>query len=381
MTHSISRIQLASLAACYCVAMIPFNLAPLIMGALIETIKVTETQAGLLVTAELLTMALVAMFATSWGHKASQRKVIFTAFIALAIAHFTSAYIVGFEVLLFLRLVAGLAAGVLLLAANTIIAASQDPVRTYGASNMLSTGVAVVLMLIMPYLVENYGLTGVFWPMGLIALVIIPLSKNMLGDINLSRLPEDEVVFSVPIMRAAVLIFLTFFMQVGQGAFFAFCEKMGVEIGHMSTTDMGLLLAVSYIGAVPASGLAAWQSNRFGSVLPLACGFLLFSICTLALGLSNSKVMFVIAFILYNFSYFYLIPYILGVPAFFDHTGRLVGLVVGTFLVGLASGPYLGSWLVSEFGYAALGLTTSAISISTLFGYVYLLAHHPSAKA
>jgi predicted MFS family arabinose efflux permease len=362
------------------VAMIPFNLAPLIVGALIETIHVTETQAGLLVTAELLTMALVAMFATAWGHQAAQSKVLLTSVAVLAMAHMTSAYLPSFEILLIFRLIAGLAAGILLLAANTIIAASRDPVRTYGASNMLSTAVAVVLMLIMPYLIVSYGLPGVFGPMSLIALITLPLTKRMSENIDPVRLPQDEKVFSVPVSRAAGLIVLTLIMQVGQGAFFAFCEKMGVEVGGLSPADMGLLLAVSYIGAVPASGLAAWQSNRCGSIFPLVCGFLVFSLCTFALGYSGSKIVFVVAFVLYNFSYFYLIPYILGVPAFFDHTGRLVGLVVGTFLVGLASGPYLGSWLVMGFGYFSLSLAASIISIVTLLGYVFMLKINSEAK-
>lgn len=70
---------------------------------------------------------------------------------------------------------------------------------------------------------------------------------------------------------------------------------------------------------------------------------------------SNVQV-FVASFILFNFSYFFVLPYQLGIPADLDHSGKLSGIGVGTIFIGLSCGAFLGGVLVTRFGYSSLGL-------------------------
>jgi len=359
MTETVSRRQLTAVAAAYSLATTPFNIAPLLVGALITIMGASEQHSGQLMTLELLSMSVIAMVATPLGNLARRPLVLLAATLVLVIVHSLSAMVHSYALLLALRVVAGIGAGILLLAVNTTIAASSDPVRLYGAGAVASTSLGVVLLFLMPPLIAGQGLAGAYGPLAVVSLVVLLFVRWMgqaAGAALKGQVVQEKSGIGVSLPGIGMLLFALFVIQMTQAALYAFSERLGVEQVGLSAQDMGLLLAVAYISAVPASALASWLSYRLGKCLPLILGFSAYAVATLTMAITSNVQVFVASFILFNFSYFFVLPYQLGIPADLDHSGKLSGIGVGTIFIGLSCGAFLGGVLVTRFGYSSLGL-------------------------
>ena len=376
MTDIVSRRQLTGVAAAYSLATTPFNIAPLLVGGLITILGASDQQAGQLMSLELLSMSIVAMVATPLGARARQPVVLVVATLVLVVVHTLSAMVHDYALLLALRIVAGVGAGTLLLAVNTTIAASSDPVRLYGAGAVASTSVGVVLLFLMPPLIAGQGLAGAYGPLAVVALVVLGFVRWMgttTGVAPPEQVSQEGAGTGVSPLRIGLLLFALFIIQMTQAALYAFSERMGVEQVGLSAQDMGLLLAVGYVSAVPASALASWLSYRLGRYLPLVLGFVAYAIATVTMANSGSVQVFAASFVLFNFSYFFVLPYQLGIPADLDHSGKLSGVGVGTIFIGLSSGAFLGGVLVTQFGFPSLGILAAVAACAGMGVLLYVI--------
>lgn len=368
----ISRRQLTAVAAAYALATTPFNIAPLLVGAVITLLGVNEQQSGQLVTVELFVMSVMAMVASPLGNRVCRPLVLMPATLVLVIVHTCSALVDSYALLFTLRVIAGVGGGTLLLAVNTTIAHSSDPVKLYGAGAVAGTSIGVVLLFVMPPLIAEQGLVGAYGPLAALALVVVFFVRWMTSvgvENGNERGKQDEADISVSPSSIALLLVALFSIQMTQGALYAFSERLGIEQVGLSARDMGLLLAVGYVLAVPASALASWLSYRLGKILPLVLGFSVYIVATLIVATTSSVPWFVASFVLFSFSYFFVLPYQLGIPADLDNSGRLSGVGVGAIFIGLSCGAFLGGILVTHFGYPSLGIiaaTTACAGLGTL---------------
>ncbi len=313
-------------------------------------------------TLELLTMSVVAMLAASLGQRACRPRVLTLAVLSLVVLHSISALVDNYNLLLGLRIGAGIGAGTLLLAVNTTIASSADPVRLYGACSMATATVGLLLLLVLPSLIADLGMTGAYAPLALLALLVLGIVRWM-GNTNIAdtrKAATQQEGSAVSPMVIGLLLVALFAIQFTQGALYAFSERMGVEQAALSSADMGILLAVGYTAAIPASALATWLSYRLGRYVPLIAGMLVYALAALGMAVAGDPQTYAVSFVLLNFGYFFLLPYQLGIPADLDHSGKLSGLGVGIFFIGMSCGALLGGVLVSSFGYPSLGFMAAA---------------------
>ena len=354
--------QLGAVAAAYSLATTPFNIAPLLVSAVITVMGANEQQSGQLMTLELLSMSLVAMLAAPLGPRARKPWVLTLAVLLLVVVHSISALVCSYSLLLGLRIVAGIGAGTLLLAVNTTIAASSDPVRLYVACSMATATVGLLLLLVVPSLIAGLGMAGAYAPLALVALIVLGIVRwtgsTDMGDTSKEAAVAREGSAISPMVIGLLLIAL-FAIQFTQGALYSFSERMGVEQAGLSPAEMGILLAVGYAAAIPASALATWLSYRLGRYLPLIVGMLVYTLATVGMALAGDPPVYAVSFVLFNFGYFFLLPYQLGIPADLDHSGKLSGLGVGIFFIGMSCGAFLGGVLVTHFGYSSLGFVAA----------------------
>ncbi|MCZ6829685.1 MAG: MFS transporter [Gammaproteobacteria bacterium] len=354
--------QLGAVAAAYSLATTPFNIAPLLVGAVITVLGASEQQSGQLMTLELLSMSVVAMVAAPLGQQACKPWVLTLAVLLLVVVHSISALVGSYTLLLPLRIVAGIGAGTLLLAVNTTIATSSDPVRLYGACSMATATVGLLLLLITPSLIAGLGMAGAYAPLALVALIVLGIVRWMgspdSADVDKQApvVPEGSAISPMVI---GVLLIALFAIQFTQGALYSFSERIGVEQAALSSADMGILLAVGYAAAIPASAFATWLSYRLGRYLPLIAGMLVYALATVGMAVASDPQAYAVNFVLFNFGYFFLLPYQLGIPADLDHSGKLSGLGVGIFFIGMSCGAFLGGVLVTHFGYSSLGFVAA----------------------
>ena len=251
--------QLGAVAAAYSLATTPFNIAPLLVSAVITVMGANEQQSGQLMTLELLSMSLVAMLAAPLGQRARKPWVLTLAVLLLVVVHSISALVCSYSLLLGLRIVAGIGAGTLLLAVNTTIAASSDPVRLYGACSMATATVGLLLLLVVPSLIAGLGMAGAYAPLALVALIVLGIVRWMgstdMGDTSKEAAVAQEGSAISPMVIGLLLIAL-FAIQFTQGALYSFSERMGVEQAGLSPAEMGILLAVGYAANATVAGIS-----------------------------------------------------------------------------------------------------------------------------
>ena len=351
--------ELLALGSAYSLATAVFNIAPLLIGVLISLVGLMEEQAGLLMTLELVAMSMVAFILAPWGSLFSNKSVLLLSVVMALATNTLAAATSSYEILIGLRILAGISGGFLLLAVNTRIAANAEPVRLYGLVMVATTIVGAILLALIPELVSSFGISGAYGTLALLCAIMVPLVALMpeLRTHASSKMSNNKQALSKSHFQVVMLLSAVFLVQFAQSGFYSFSERFGVESIGLSTKEMGLLLAIGYLGAIPGSALAAWLGYRFGRLSPLLLSLLIFALSVNVAVFTDHRLVFSIAFIALNFSYFFSIPYQLGIAADLDHTGKLASASIGVFFFGLAGGPYLGGSLVSNFDYASLAIS------------------------
>jgi predicted MFS family arabinose efflux permease len=351
-----------AIAALYTVTVTPMNVSPLLVAAMITVWGASEQQSGRIMTLELLAMSLTAVAVSTFARRTPAPGIIVGTLLLLAAVHWASAWADGFAMLMILRMVAGVCAGIMLFAVNVSIARSDDPVGHYGAAVAVASVVGIVLFLVMPRLTESHGLPGTYGVLAAVVLLSLLLVPRT-GAVPLQ--PANAMPGTTPGVqkirpRNVLLVATLFAIAMTQAALYAFSARMGEAVYGLAVRDMGVLLAVSYVATVPASALASWLGYRCGRLLPLMVGFGCYCATTLSIGLTHSGVLFAIAYVAYNFAFFFTLPYLLGFPGSLDSSGRLGGIGVGTMFAGASLGAFLGGELVTHAGYHSLGIVAAA---------------------
>src|SRR3546814_3701954 len=175
---------LAAFSASYGVGALGFIALPFALGATIDGMGISTTQAGLLGTVE-FTFIMLASFAVSPFISRVPRRWLAMAGILVAIVfNIVCATIqpLDYNTALILRAIIGAGCGVTMAAGNATVANANDPERL---SAQMSTGYVLLMMvscLIFPWAAENWGYPGVYLAQAGVMLSLCPF---------LLRLPQS----------------------------------------------------------------------------------------------------------------------------------------------------------------------------------------------
>lgn len=383
-TDSISNgwRDMISLSTGYCIATASFNVAPLLIGAMLLTLSLEENQAGLVLTIEWMIMAVTSFLLAPFEKFFPSRKTMLTGISIIFVTYGFTTYYQQYHTLIALKAVCGFGAGLLLLGINKRVAASNDPVRLYGIMSISATTIGALLLMVMPQIIALNGLSGAYSVLAITMLVAFPLialapSTQQEGS---ESIPEEVHNYRIPPLMAILLFIPLFIIQTAQSAYFSFTESIGAQTG-LSIEEIGLRLALSYLlFGISGSALASWLGYRWGKQWPLFTGLILNALAIYTICNTENSSVYTAAVMVQTFSYFFTIPYQLGFAADLDKSGRLAAASAGVMFFGLAVGPLFGGELISHFGYLSLGIT---MAIGTIFSIVlfYIVRKLPPIAA
>ncbi len=351
MSKDPARFVVAACAANGFAFIIP-NTSPFVIGGLVDAFPMSEAQAGLILTVELIAMGAAALLVSPFMRVIPQRSMALIGALLAAAANACVVFKVadGYTQLILFRVVAGIGTGLLLAVANAAIASSLSPERLYGVALMLGWFVAAALGPVMAKAAELAHYTGAYgvW-MGL-ALLVVPL---VLGLDQRPAKAQSKWVRGSSAVPGSVHLAGIALVGVAMMAYFAFVERMSLQVGF-SLNQTGLLFAgISVAGALGA-GLAGTQGGRFGLVWPLVVGTAVHAIAIVAAVGARNQWMFGVAASLEGISYMYLLTYQFGLAATLDHSGRWAAAAGGAMIGSTGFGPYIGGALITYFGSQAL---------------------------
>ncbi len=129
---------------------------------------------------------------------------------------------------------------------------------------------------------------------------------------------------------------------------------------------IGISLAVGVSFGIPGALLAAWCSERFGRVGPLALGALgtVIALVLLAGGVSQQN--FVIALALYNFVWNFSLAFQYAAVNAADDSGRSVAAAPAFHAAGGAVGPGMAAMFVTGNSFIAVNVLAAAAVMLSL---------------
>jgi predicted MFS family arabinose efflux permease len=351
-----------------------FNTLPLLVGAVIDGLGLDARQAGLLGSVEIGAMAAASLLLAPRVGAIPRRRVAIASAAVVIGAHVLSAIPADFALLLSLRLLAGLGEGCIYAIANAVIASSVDPDRLYARVTLVGALAVAALFVAIPYAIEPFAHRGAFGSLAAVALFCVPLLLWLpRSRAGVTRIENPNGV----LLRGPSLAVLAsaFVLSVGEGAIWAFVERIGGHVG-LSIDEVGVVLAITTVAGVSGAGLAAWLGTRFGRTIPLSLGITAIGAASVVLGYAAIPAAYVGAELAYNTAYLFVTPFLLGTAAAVDARGRVAAATGGMVLVGGALGPAVGGAVVAWGSYPPLGwlvVVCCALAISLILPTTFAL--------
>jgi predicted MFS family arabinose efflux permease len=366
--------------------MIDMVALPLWIGNLMQHYGFSPVQAGLTVTLFLFSVVIASTFVAPSFDRIPHRFSVASGF-AVAAAAFLAASRLPVDVssltaIIGLHVVAGLGTGTALSITHGNIGRTENPHRLFGTVNVALGVLGVFFFAGLPQLVEHFSASAMFVVFGVTMAVACIVTALFFPTVSAtspsraataqSRAPTPKAVWFL----IGVVICLTF----NQAMVFSFLERIGAARGFETEKVNMVLVALGFVNLLPGA-LAAILQKRLSPLVVGFCGPLLQAV--LALTMSNSPVFlpYAVSASVYVSIVIFTHTFLFGLLARLDQTGRAVSATPAMMMIGSCTGPAVGGAIVSGFGYGALGLAATMVSILAFSLLVALKAQLPDAEA
>ena len=365
-----------ALTAAYVLVMTLPNVLPLFVGAVMKALVLDEQRAGMLLTAELVTLALTPAVLARFAPRLPLRAVLLAGAGVAVLGHICAMTVHGFGFLLATRVLAGFGVGLIFLAVNRAAALVADPVRLYGIMNSAGIVTALVIFAIAPHIVIPYGLVGAY---GILAILTI-LALPVIAILRWQDLDPGEAIAdqpgNIPGRRVLLLSCGVLAICCSYMALYSFSQPIAANAGLSAVGTASLLVAVQVFSLV-ATVAASWLGLRFGLMKPLSIMLVTCVVLSAVTVNTTSVTVFVAAYLVMNFCFLFTMSYQLGVGAVLDASGRLAAVGGGIFYLGAALSPLVGGYLITHFGYASIAVGIAVGVLVGLGAFRLLLSDQP----
>jgi predicted MFS family arabinose efflux permease len=321
------------------------GLQPQLLGALALEGRLSAAELGVTATAELLMMGLAAGFAGALLKPRRLRAVTTMAAAVVVVADVMTPSLSSGGIM-FARIVAGLASGVLIWIAIGLIVRMAAPERWAGIYLLTQTlAQLAIATLLASLIIPAWGANGGFRFLGaisLIALLCLPWLPRAYPELPRGDTPAGLPSRAGVAALASILVYLAFVVGV-----WVYLEPFAAEIGLDARTAgmaVPLALGAQVLGATTATLLV----GRLPSA-PVLLGIGIVNLLILAVFAGGpSPVLFLGCTALFGFLWLFVMPFQVPLVIAADPTRRSAVLIAGAQLVGSSLGPLLASAVVRE---------------------------------
>ena len=332
-------------------------MAPVQIGALMDSLGYSASQSGLLGSIEIFAMSFTAILISPliamWP---CSRMAIFGSVFA-AIFQLLSAIADTFILLTIFRLLTGIGCGVIFGAVCAAASMTNNPDSDFAWAQAIMNVFFLILFILAPYILLYGQYQGLFISYAIVMLIVIPLLRLITVE-NASILKMDRVAI-VPSKRRYLIILnmlAAILFSMGVGALWGYVERMGVKNVGLSMSEVGALLSVSVLFMLAGSVIAGVVGTRFGRTIPLATASMVCGISALITACANSIYTYAAGLMLYSVAYLFITPYIIaGTSSELDPTGKLASAMGGILFLFFSLGIGFGGFIVDYFSLSGVG--------------------------
>jgi predicted MFS family arabinose efflux permease len=366
-----------AVAASWTIALFGYWAQAQLLDSIMAEFDVGETATGFMFSAEMFAY-FITLFCAAWPlARWSRVRTALIGGVIVVAANVAAAYAPSFEMLVLLRVLAGIGGGLVGASGTAAASSSVDPDRTFAVVTVGWGIIGGLEFIMIPYATEPYGTAGGYL---LIAGVSLALMPALLGLLPPRPSEGDEegffqLIASAPNRRLAIIALMAlFFYEIGQSGVFTFIEQIGLRSGQDSFQVGETLTYTVYIGLLGGL-LAVWMGSRFGRKWPIIIGLGLNTLAGAALAVCENGKLYIALLILWNFAYYFLVPFMMGALAALDDQGRWAVAGDSLWNAGIVPGPVIAGALVESSGYAPLAGMALVTGLGAMLMIVGVLNH------
>lgn len=344
------RPRFAAIAACAgnACAYAIVNTTPLVLGALMQGLGLDEAAAGLLMTAALLTMGLVALGCAPFLTGSRKRRVALAAAVVIVCGEASAALCSSDTWMMLWMLMIGAGAGALLAAVNAIIAASSAPDRLFGHALMSAYAAAALLVFGLAPAIEIAGHHGAFATLAAFSLASLPLLRGLPRE---SAGASTSCVAQTSSTRAGLALLLGIVtIGIPMMGFYAFIDGIGTRL-QIDPGGIAQIFGAQQIASVAGALLAARMGTRIGLRRGIMVGTVLHTAAIACAVLGGSMKTFAFGVVAEGFSFLFLLPVLFTLAALLDVSGRWAAAANGALFIATGVAPALVGALITQHGY------------------------------
>ena len=336
----------AAAVALSCIGIFGIMAAPILASVYGATLQLNSNQIGTILSAEIGGAALASLLAPFWIKKASWRMVGAGAIASVVVFNFLTGLQSDATSIAILRFLAGfLGQGTAFALAIGIIYTSSNPDRIFGFSIASQVGLGVVMLLVLPGLGQTYGLNGVLLPLAAVALLVIT-TLGWIPQRSPTTADGQGAQASGSATPAIVAIVVLLIWCTGLGAVWSFLLQIG-EAGGLTAVAAGQAVAISSAIAISGALTASALAGRGGRLLPVSVALLVQLGAILLLQGEMSFMRFTATCAVFQTFWNFTGPYLMGMVATNDATGRISVLIPFVQTGGFAMGPAIAGTLIA----------------------------------
>ncbi len=327
------------------------------MGALVGKAGLAPTTVGLILAIELAATGItMAAMTPIIGRLPLRRWIVIGGLVVIA-CQLLSAAPLDLPWLFAVRTLSGIASGAVYALASAAGAAADDPDKTFADAATIQLFISLVIGPVLGTSLDHFGQAGVFAGTAayggvcLAALLAMRLPAAPVARIVAAH--GETPAATAPAVRLGMLAIVALF-GLSTNGLFLFLERLAEQAG-LTGTQFGLWLSVSAPTSTVGPIIAGLVGTRFGRAAPTALTLALTGLTAGMIFSLGSPAGFGLGYTLYASIYWCCYPYLFGLSAALDRSGRLAAAVGSMLILSGAAGNYLAAAVAERFGPQAFG--------------------------
>lgn len=358
--------------------LMPLAVLPLFVGSLIDSPGLNTEAAGAITSLNLLGNAL-GIFCVSLCLRRFTRHQFVVIGALLSMVMEVGSILLGWSLagLLTTRLLSGFGAGLISGAASNWLATRPSPDRGFGLLFFMQFFLSALLLYVLPPVIVQHGTVtfyGLFMTSAVVSIICLPIITQAADN---SVNPNGDDIDSPTLDKkpiALTLLAIAFFELVAAGIW-AFIERLGID-WRLTPQNIGTALSVGTLAGILGSLLVTFLGTRWGRSRPITQGTI-----TAALGLivflfgMPSFGIYVTGLVIFNLAWSYTVPYIQGVQASLDPSGRIAVTGMFVMLLAISMGPFIFGFIIGNRGFET-AIIFSCVLLAGCWISVFRVARH-----
>lgn len=328
----------------YMLAPLGMTLIPLMVGAAVTDLGLSDSEVGYLASIDLMGLAFISITAMLWVRRYSWHLIARLSLIVIVAGNLLSIWAESFTAISAARFLTEMGSGGIYALALVTLGETKSPDRSYSFGIASTIAVSVAIFLWFPSFIGRYGIDFIFAFHIVLVLLIFPAIRWLPTSVSIDPQRGDAGTGgSVPLM---LLCFVAFaFFMMAEGGIWAYVERIGAQAG-LAADFVGQSLAASQVASFIAAIMASALSIRLGRTLPIVGGMTLFLISLYFLQLPTAN-MYLLGVCLSQFAWIFVLPYLMAMCVQSDPSGKYYVLITAFKMGGFSLGPAAVATLIS----------------------------------